>query len=128
MASTMIALRPLVSVIDDDESVRESLPDLLRELGFDADAFCSARAFLESEGQGRTQCIVLDVSMPGMTGPELLRELARRGSRAPIIFITAHAADTVRPRLLALGAVACLFKPFSQASLLEALRSALGAL
>jgi len=121
------ATRPLVSVVDDDESVRESLPDLLREFGFDAEAFSSAEEFLESDPDGRTLCLILDVSMPGMTGPELQRELVRRGSKIPIIFITAHADDTVRPTLLAEGAVECLFKPFSEAALLAALQTALGA-
>ena len=123
----MSATRPLVSVVDDDESVRESLPDLLREFGFDAEAFSSAEEFLESDPDGRTLCLILDVSMPGMTGPELQRELVRRGSKIPIIFITAHADDTVRPTLLAEGAVECLFKPFSEAALLAALQTALGA-
>jgi len=117
--------RPLVSVVDDDESVRESLPDLLRQLGFDAEAFSSAAALLASEPEGRTRCLILDVSMPGMTGPELLRELGRRGSKLPVIFITAHANDTVRPSLLEQGAVECLFKPFSDVALLAALRTAL---
>lgn len=121
------AVRPIVSVVDDDESLRESLPGLLRELGFDAEAFSSAEEFLVSDHLGRTQCLILDVRMPGMTGPELLRELARRGSRAPIIFITAHADDAVRRGVLAQGAVACLFKPFTAAALLEALRDGLGA-
>jgi FixJ family two-component response regulator len=115
-----------VSVVDDDESVRESLPDLLRELGFTVEAFSSAEEFLASGAIGRTQCLILDVSMPGMTGPELQRELSLRGSKLPIIFITAHADDTVRPTLLQQGAADCLFKPFSEAALLDALRTALG--
>ena len=120
----MSTARLLVTVVDDDESVRESLPDLLRELGFDAEAFSSAEDFLESEPEGRTQCLILDVSMPGMTGPELQRELSRRDSKIPIIFITAHADDAVRPGLLELGAVECLFKPFSETELLAALQAA----
>jgi FixJ family two-component response regulator len=118
--------RPLVSVVDDDESVRESLPDLLNELGFAAEAFSSAEEFLESAPDGRTRCLILDVSMPGMTGPELQRELSLRGSKIPIIFITAHADDIVRPSLLEQGAVECLFKPFSETELLGALGLALG--
>jgi FixJ family two-component response regulator len=119
---------PLVSIVDDDESVRESLPDLLKELGFAAEAFSSAEEFLESDPIGRTECLILDISMPGMTGPELQRELSRRGSQIPIIFITAHADDTVLPALFEQGAVECLFKPFSEAALLEALHAALGPL
>ena len=118
---------PLVSVVDDDESVRESLPDLLKEFGFSAQAFSSAEEFLGSDSIGKTRCLILDVAMPGMTGPDLHRELARRGQRIPIIYVTAHRDETVRPRLLEMGAVECLFKPFSDAALHEALSSALRA-
>jgi FixJ family two-component response regulator len=118
--------RPLVSVVDDDESVRESLPDLLREFGFSAQAFSSAEEFLRSDSIGDTRCLILDVAMPGMTGPDLQQELTRRGRRIPIVYITAHRDETVRPRLLGQGAVECLFKPFSEAALHEALTSALG--
>ena len=117
--------RALVSVVDDDESVRESLPDLLRECGFAVEAFASAEAFLVSECLGQTQCLLLDIAMPGMSGLELQRELTRRRHAIPIVFITAHGDETDRPRLLAQGAVACLFKPFSEAALLEALQAAL---
>ena len=116
---------PLVAVVDDDESVRESLPDLLRELGFAAEAFASAEEFLASDTLGQTRCLVLDIGMPGMTGPDLEQELARRREEVPIIFITAHAEEGARPRLLARGAVECLFKPFSEAALLAALHAAL---
>jgi FixJ family two-component response regulator len=119
--------RPLVTVVDDDESVRESLPDLLKELGFAVQVFSSAEEFLESDHVGEAKCLILDVAMPGMTGPELQRELARRGHRTPIVFITAHRDDTVRPHLIEQGAVECLFKPFSDAALQEALSSALRA-
>ena len=115
----------LVSVVDDDESVRESLPDLLRECGFAVEAFASAEAFLVSECVGQTQCLLLDIAMPGMSGLELQRELTQRRHAIPIVFITAHGDETDRPRLLAQGAVACLFKPFSEAALLEALHTAL---
>jgi FixJ family two-component response regulator len=117
--------RSLVSVVDDDESVRESLPDLLRQCGFAAAAFSSAEAFLASEEVGETSCLILDVVMPGMTGPDLQQELMRRRQEIPIIFITAQGDDTLRPRLLARGAIACLFKPFSETALLEALNAAL---
>ena len=116
-----------VSVVDDDESVRESLPDLLRTFGFAVRAFSSAEEFLSSELVGRTDCLILDVAMPGMSGPELQRELTRRRQEIPIVFITAHGGETVRPRLLEQGAVECLFKPFSDTALLEALRTALRA-
>lgn len=116
---------PLVSVIDDDESVRESLPDLLREFGFSVVAFSSADEFLTSDCLDTTRCLILDVAMPGMTGPDLQRELARRGLPIPIVFITAHKDERIRPRLVELGAVECLFKPFSDAAIQEALRLAL---
>ena len=117
--------RPLISVVDDDESVRESLPDLLKEFGFDAQAFSSAEDFLSSDWVGRTNCLILDVAMPGMTGPDLQRELTLRRLQIPIVFITAHRDDHVRPRLLAQGAVECLSKPFSDTALREALNAAL---
>ena len=115
----------LVSVVDDDESVRESLPDLLRELGFAVRAFSSAQEFLASDCVGTTQCLILDIAMPGMTGPELQRELTLRRQKIPIVFITARRDETVRARLLEQGAVECLFKPFSEAALIEALDAAL---
>jgi len=119
------AERPLVSVVDDDQSVRESLPDLLGEFGFAARTFSSAEEFLASDGIDQTRCLLLDFAMPGMSGPDLQRELKLRGRRIPIIFITASTDKTVRPRLLEQGAVECLFKPFSDTALLEAINSAL---
>ena len=121
----MIDKRSLVSVVDDDESVRDSLPDLLRAVGFAAEAFSSAEAFLESDAVSETGCLLLDITMPGMSGPELQQELTRRQERIPIVFITGHGDSTVRPRLLARGAVECLLKPFSEAALLDAVRAAL---
>ncbi|HEY5022621.1 MAG TPA: response regulator [Gemmatimonadaceae bacterium] len=121
----MRAIRPLVSVVDDDESVRESLPDLLNELGFAVEVFASAEEFLASDVIGQTRCLLLDIAMPGMTGPELQRELARHQFSIPIVFITAHGDESVRPRVLAQGAVECLFKPFSEHALLDALTAAL---
>ena len=115
----------LVSVVDDDESVRESLPDLLRQFGFAAQAFSSAEAFLASEAVSETSCLILDVAMPGMSGPDLQLELIRRRQKIPIVFITGNGDSTVRPRLLAQGAVECLFKPFSDTALLEAVNAAL---
>ena len=122
----MNAKRPFLSVVDDDESVRESLPDLLREFGFAVETFSSAVEFLASDALGRTSCLILDIAMPDMTGPELERELTRRMYRIPIVFITAHADETTGPRILEHGAVQCLLKPFSETALLEALNTALG--
>ena len=121
-----MVMRPLISVVDDDESVRESLPDLLREFGFEAQTFSSAEEFLASESVADTNCLLLDVAMPGMTGPDLQRELKSREHSIPIVFITAQRDATVRPRLIAEGAVECLFKPFEAADLLQALTTALG--
>jgi FixJ family two-component response regulator len=120
-----MVMHTLVSVVDDDESVRESLPDLLRELGFRVRAFSSAEAFLASEALSQTRCLILDVAMPGTSGPELQRELKRRRSRIPIVFITAQADDTLRRRLMIEGAVECLFKPFSETELLNAVHVAM---
>lgn len=119
-------LKPsLVVVVDDDESVRESLPDLLREFGFAVQAFSSAQEFLTSDCIAHTKCLILDIAMPDMSGPDLQRELTRRRQEIPIVFITAHGDEMVRPRLLEEGAVECLFKPFSDTALLEALNAAL---
>jgi FixJ family two-component response regulator len=117
--------RTLVSVVDDDESAREALPDLLREFGFAAKAFSSAEEFLASDSVGQTKCLLLDVAMPGMSGPDLQHELKLRRQRIPIIFITAQGSETVRRHLLSQGAVECLFKPFTESVLLETLNTAL---
>jgi FixJ family two-component response regulator len=115
----------LVSVVDDDESVRESLPDLLREFGFAVLAFSSAEEFLASDAIGKTNCLILDIAMPGMTGYDLQTELARRRREIPIVFITAHGDESLRPHVLERGAVGCLLKPFSETALLDAVNSAL---
>lgn len=117
--------RPLVSVVDDNESVRESMPDLLREFGYSAQAFSSAEAFLASDYVDQTRCLILDVAMPGMTGPDLQRELMRQRKAIPIIFITADRDTVLRQRLIKQGAEECLFKPFSDTALVEAVNSAL---
>jgi FixJ family two-component response regulator len=118
--------RSLVCVVDDDDSVRESLPDLLREFGLAAQAFASAEEFLASDYVDEARCLILDIAMPGMSGPSLQQELARRRQAIPIIFITAHRDLGVRARLMEKGATECLFKPFSDTALLEALDTALG--
>ena len=115
----------LVSVVDDDESMREALPDLLRQVGFAAEAFASAEAFLASELVGETSCLLLDVAMPGMSGPDLQQELNRRRQQIPIVFITAYGDASVFRSLLERGAVQCLVKPFSEAALLDAVGAAL---
>jgi len=122
---TKLTGRPLVSIVDDDESVRESLPDLVRELGFTAQAFASAGEFLASDSASETECLILDIMMPGMSGPELQEELKRRRQHIPIVFITAQTGENLRRQMLAKGAVECLIKPFSDEALLDALNSAL---
>src|SRR5215472_4702670 len=120
-----LSKRSLVSVVDDDESIRESLPDLLSEFGFAARAFSSAEAFLSSDCVEKTRCLILDVMMPGMTGLDLQQELTRRGQKIPVIFITARKEEAVRARAFKQGAVKFLNKPFSDTALLDALNAAL---
>jgi FixJ family two-component response regulator len=115
----------LVSVVDDDESVRESLPGLLKEAGFAARAFSSAEEYLASNCIGQTRCLILDISLPGMSGPDLQQELKRRQQDIPIIFITSQEDEAIRPRLHEQGAVDCLFKPFSDTALVEAINVAI---
>ena len=117
--------RPLLSVVDDDESVRESLPDLLRELGFAARAFPSAEGFLSSDFIDQTRCLILDIALPGMSGPELRQELKLRRREIPVVFITAQTDESIRPRLLEQGAAGFLLKPFSDIALFEAVNAAL---
>lgn len=118
--------RPLVAVVDDDESVRESLPDLLTEFGFGARAFSSAEHFLVFDSCGHTRCLALDITMPGMKGLDLQLELKLRGQPIPIVFITAQNDESVRKKALERGAVEVLSKPFSDTNLLRALNTALG--
>ena len=114
-------------VVDDDESVRESLPDLLREFGFAARAFSSAKEFLSSGCVDQASCLILDIAMPGMSGPELQQELKRRGQEIPIIFITGQRDETIRAQVLEQGAAGFLLKPFSDEALLAAIKTALAA-
>ena len=127
MSSTKaVSGRPFVAVVDDSDSVRESLPDLLHHIGLAVQAFESAEAFLASDAAAATNCLILDVGLPGMSGPDLQLELIGRGNGVPIVFITAQHDESLRPRLLAAGAVACLFKPFSDTALIDAVEAALG--
>jgi FixJ family two-component response regulator len=119
-------MRKLVSVVDDDVSVRESLPVLLKSFGLETETFDSAEAFLMSDSLTRTECLILDVAMPGMSGPELQQELARRRHRIPIVFMTANSREGVRPLVMRRGAVAYLIKPFGKAAILSAVNQALG--
>jgi len=119
--------RPLLSVVDDDQSIRESLPDLIREFGFTARAFSSAEQFLSSDCVDETRCLILDVAMPIMSGPELQQELKRRGHEIPVVFITGQRDEATRARVLKQGAAGFLPKPFSDAALLAAIKTALQA-
>jgi FixJ family two-component response regulator len=125
MAKRAKTSRALVTVVDDDESVRESLPDLLQTLGFAARAFASAQEFLTSDCLATTRCLLLDVAMPDMSGPELHRQLLVRKYAIAIIYVTARADEALRQQLLRQGAVECLFKPFSEQQLRVALNAAL---
>jgi len=120
--------RPLLAVVDDDESVRESLPDLINEFGFAARAFSSAKEFLSSGCVDEASCLILDIAMPGMSGPELHQELKRRGEEVPVIFITGQKDETIRARVLEQGAAGFLIKPFSDTALLAAIKTALKAI
>ena len=117
--------RSLVSVVDDDASIRDSLPDLLRELGFAARAFSSAEAFLSADCIDNTRCLILDIMMPGMTGLDLQEELTRRGREIPVIFISGCKEEALRARAFKQSAVEFLNKPFSEAALLHALNAAI---
>jgi FixJ family two-component response regulator len=116
---------PLISVIDDDDSVRESLQGLIRSVGFQVQIFASAEEFLQSDNLHQTHCLILDVRMPGMNGLELQRELADTHCEIPVIFITAHGNESARSQALKNGAVDYLCKPFSEEALLNAIRATL---
>ena len=116
---------PLISIVDDDDAVRNSLDDLIRSIGFRTQGFPSADAFLSSNQAQDTACLILDVRMPGMNGLELQRQMVVANWRIPIIFITSHADDDARARALEAGAVAFLYKPFREEELLHAIDAAL---
>jgi FixJ family two-component response regulator len=118
------AAATLIAVVDDDESVRESLPDLLKEFGLASKTFATPQEYLESRFVDKTRCLISDVAMPGMSGPELRRELVRRGYAIPTILITAHEDVAGRADVME-GAIACLIKPFDESTLLAALKEAL---
>lgn len=121
----MAAPPRLIAIVDDDESIREALPDFLRSYGFEAAAFGSAEAFLAWPKRDSADCLILDAAMPGMTGPQLQKELARRGARTPIVFMTGQNRPGFEAEVLRQGAVACLDKPFSETAILAAVQQAL---
>jgi FixJ family two-component response regulator len=116
---------PLISIVDDDDSLRNSLNNLIRSVGFRAQGFSSAEAFLNSNQLHDTACLILDVRMPGMDGLDLQRQLVAANCRIPIVFNTSHGDDNARTRALEAGAVAFLYKPFREEALLKAIDSAL---
>ena len=116
---------PLISIVDDDDSLRDSLNNLIRSVGFRAQGFASAEEFLNSSQLQDTECLILDVRMPGMSGLELQRHLVAANSPIPIVFITSHADDDAQTRALQAGAVAFLYKPCREEMLLKAIDSAL---
>jgi FixJ family two-component response regulator len=116
---------PLISIVDDDDFLRNSLNNLLRSVGMRAHGFSSAEEFLNSNELHDTNCLILDVRMQGMNGLDLQRQLTAAHSQIPIVFITSHADDNARARALAAGAVAFLYKPCRKEALLEAIDSAL---
>jgi len=116
---------PLISIVDDDDAVRNSLDDLIRSIGFRTQGFPSAEAFLSSNQARNTACLILDVRMPGMNGLDLQRQIVAANWRIPIIFITSHADDDARARALEAGAVDFLYKPFREEDLLNAIDAAL---
>jgi FixJ family two-component response regulator len=116
---------PTISIVDDDESVRDALESLLKSVGYRTEVFASAEDFLHSGPHDETKCVILDIRMPGMSGLELQRQLVAAGSRVRIIFVTAHADEEERAQVVSAGAVACLRKPFNDDVLLRALESAL---
>jgi FixJ family two-component response regulator len=119
-----MASRALIAVVDDDESVRESLPDLLEQLGYAVRAFASAEELLVSDCLPTTECLILDINMPRMSGPELQQQLYRAGYKFPIIFITAQVNKDLRGALIQRGAAECLYKPFDEQHLQAALDAA----
>jgi FixJ family two-component response regulator len=116
---------PLIAIVDDDDSLRKSLDNLIRSVGFRTQGFSSAEAFLSSNQVHDTACLILDVRMPGMSGLELQRQMVAANWPLPLIFVTAHADDDARAQALAAGAVDFLYKPFREEDLLKAIDTAL---
>jgi FixJ family two-component response regulator len=116
---------PLISIVDDDDSLRNSLNNLIRSVGFGVQGFSSAEAFLNSHQLHDTACLILDVRMPGISGLDLQRRMVAANSRIPIVFITSHGDDNARARALEAGAVDFLYKPFREEALLSAIDRAL---
>jgi FixJ family two-component response regulator len=115
----------LIAVVDDDISVRESVESLLKSVGFRVTTYSSAEEFMDSPRLDAADCLILDVRLDGMSGPDLQRELKTAGRAIPIVFVTAHETEALRERMMADGAIDCLLKPFNDDSLLDAVEKAL---
>jgi FixJ family two-component response regulator len=120
-----VAAPALISIVDDDESVRDALWGFLRSVGFTVNVFASAEEFLNSDQLSKADCLILDVRMPGMSGIELHRQLVTGYCKIPVIFITAYEDEGMRTQALSGGAGAFLIKPFSEEALLNAIHAAL---
>ncbi len=120
-----MAKKHLISIVDDDESVREAAKGLMRSLGFAAETFGSAEDFLKSNHLHRVSCLIADVQMPGMTGLDLHTHLAASGKPLPTVLITAYPDDRVRARALKAGVICYLAKPFAEKDLLTCIGLAL---
>jgi FixJ family two-component response regulator len=116
----------VISVVDDDRSLRTSLKSLLRSVGYVVDVFCSGEEFLKSASLKKTDCLILDVQMPGINGLQLQKELNVQRAEIPIVFVTAHESDRIQSQAIANGAVAFLVKPLTEAMVLTAVDKALG--
>lgn len=117
--------RPMISIVDDDKSVREATMSLMRAAGYEPEAFPCARDFLNSEQARRTDCLIADVQMPGMSGLELHGQLVQSGHAIPTVLITAHPSDKARTRALQAGVICYLAKPFKENELLDCIQTAL---
>lgn len=122
---TRVNRSSLIAVVDDDISVRESVESLLKSVGFRVMTYSSAEEFIGSPRLGAADCLILDVRLDGMSGPDLQRELKTAGRSIPIVFVTAHETEALRERMMADGAIDCLLKPFNDDTLLNAVEVAL---
>ena len=116
---------PVISIVDDDESVRTAMQDMVESFGFTVGTFGSADEFLQSDRLRDTACLILDIQMPGMSGLELYNRLIAAGHRIPTMFVTAFPDTRVHDRLLQAGAICCLTKPFDRNDLLSCINSSL---
>jgi FixJ family two-component response regulator len=115
----------IIAIVDDDEPLRDALGSVMKAAGFSIALFDSAEAFFACPGRDTISCLILDVRLPGMSGTELQAQLAREGSRVPIVFVTAHGDDALRDSLIRAGAAGFMNKPVRSAVLLRAIQAAI---